>query len=268
MGSIYQFTQYREYIHQRWSELPKKGYGQARKLAEHLGCHSTLISQILKGLKSFTSEQAVRVGDFFDLNEDETEYFLLLVNLDRAGTQSLRKTILKRIHQIQAHSTELVNRLKKTKNLTEDQKAVFYSDWSFSGIRQCTAILGLQEIESIGAHLGLPRQHILKVMDFLLETGLCKKVGSHFTVGPSSTHLESSSPWVKTHHNNWRLKAMVSMSKDSPSKLHYTSPMTLAAKDALVIREHIAQLLERIDKIVEPSPSEELHCLNIDWFQI
>ena len=86
-------------------------------------------------------------------------------------------------------------------------------------------------------------------------------------IGPSSTHLESQSPWVISHDINWRLRSVELMRWRQDDSLRYTAPMTLSAKDARKVREMIVQFLEKIDKVVEDSPSEELHCLTIDWFR-
>lgn len=105
------------------------------------------------------------------------------------------------------------------------------------------------------------------ILDFLLSTGLCKEEKGKIVVGPSSTHLEASSPWVRVHHANWRQQALQHLPQEENGKLHYTAPLTVSAEDALKIREMIVQFLEKVDKVIDPSPSEEVRCLNIDWFK-
>jgi hypothetical protein len=70
------------------------------------------------------------------------------------------------------------------------------------------------------------------------------------------------------HHINWRQKAIERVQEKGESQLHYSCPMTLSAKDALKLREMVVKFLESVDAVIEPSPSEELHCLNVDWFRI
>jgi uncharacterized protein (TIGR02147 family) len=264
---IFHLSNYRLVLKKKIEALPKKGYGQARKLAAYLNCHTTHVSQVLSGSKDLTLEQAILATEFFGLSEEESEYFMLLVQLDRAGNEPLKKNIQKKISKIRDHASELVNRLSKNVVLTEAQRAIFYSDWSYAAIRQCTSIKGLQDVDSIGKHLVLPKKHVVKVLDFLVETGLCKQESNRFVIGPSATHLESTSPWVRTHHMNWRQKAIANLNQEYASKLHYTAAMTLSAQDAVLIREMITKFLEEVDTVVLPSPSEELHCLNIDWFK-
>ncbi|MGZ3712404.1 MAG: hypothetical protein ACXVBE_11645, partial [Bdellovibrionota bacterium] len=85
MISLYNFTDYRAYLLARIEAMPKRGYGQSLKLSAFLGVHSTRVSQVLKGSKIFTLEQGALTADFLGLSEDEREYFITLIELERAG---------------------------------------------------------------------------------------------------------------------------------------------------------------------------------------
>ena len=268
MISIYNFNDVKSFVLARFEALPHRGRGQSLKLSKHLGVHTTLVSQILKGQKSFTLEQASLTADFLELTEAETDYFLLLVQLDRAGNESLRKNLKRQLSSLKNEAKELINRLTSETKLREEDRGVFYTDWSYSAVRQLTAIRGFDGVDEISQALGLTRKRTQEVINFLLKTGLCIEKNGKLQIGPKSTHLESSSPWVRVHHINWRQKAIEKININNESQLHYTAPMTLSAKDAQHIREMIVKFLESTDKVIDPSPSEELHCLNIDWFKI
>lgn len=267
MVSIFEASNYRIFIQKRFHERPKRGYGQAHKLAVYLGVHTTLISQVLKGLKSFTLEQAAGVSDFLGLNEMESEFFLLLVQLDRAGSESLKKILRRQIQALRQKSSEIAARLPSAK-LSDEKRAIFYSDWTYAAVRQLTALPEYQTMDAMAERLGLSLRQVKGIVDFLLSAGLCKEERGRLAIGPSRTHLEASSPWVRVHHTNWRQKAIQQMKQEEEAQLHYTSPMTLAKADAVRIREMIIQFLEKVDQVMDPSPSEELHCLNIDWFKV
>lgn len=268
MISLFNYSDYRAYIEARFKEMPKAGYGQSLRLSQHLNVHTTLVSQVLKGLKSFTPEQASSVAEFLGLTDDEAEYFVLLVQLDRAGTPALKRILLKRLDEIKKKSAELVNRLQSDTVLTEERKAVFYSDWMYSAIRQLSAIPGMNNRDVISDYLDVPKKRVNEVAEFLVRSGLCIENDGRLGIGPRQTHLENSSPWVRTHHVNWRQKAIETLSNEEDSKLHYTAPMTLSKPDALKIREMLVKFLQSVDRVIDPSPSEELHCLNIDWFRV
>jgi uncharacterized protein (TIGR02147 family) len=266
--TIFDFEDYRKFAIASIKSMPKKGYGQYRKLATHLGIHTTLVSQIFKGGKSLNLEQAFGVCDFFGLTDLEIEYFLLLVQIERSGHQKLRSHFLKQLKDLKKKSSNLVNRLSNESILSEQDKALFYSEWYYSAIRQLTAINGYQNNEAIAQYFGLPRKLVKEVMEFLISTKLCKEIQGKLAPGPQSTHVADDSPWVKSHHQNWRLRAIERMKEGQPQQLHYSSPMTLSKNDVDKLRTMIVNFIEEVGKVVDPSHSEDLYCLNIDWFRV
>lgn len=56
------------------------------------------------------------------------------------------------------------------------------------------------------------------------------------------------------------------MDLKADTDLFYTCPMSLSAEATLQVRELLLKSIQEALKIVGPSPSEEVRCLNIDWF--
>lgn len=267
MVRVFEFSNYREYLTKWFKDRPHKGYGQMSELSRYIGVHTTLVSQILKGHKDLTTDQAILTCEFLALNNLESEYFLLLVNLDRAGNPSSKRFYKNKIQKLKEQSQNISERVSTDFKLSEEQRAVFYSEWAYSAIRQSVALPSINTIEDISQYLDLPIEKVNSYLHFLFQTGLCKQIGKKITIGPSSTHIESSSPWVNVHHTNWRNRAINSLTSPNPSDLHYTSPVTLSVSDCDLIKEKLIQAIEEVRKIVDPSSSEKMYCLNIDWFQ-
>lgn len=268
MKSIFEFDDYRRYLRDKLKEMPRQGYGSLRRLAEHLQVHTTLVSQILKEKKQFTLDQAALCADFLHLNELETDFFVTLVHWDRAGNPTSRKWIERQKDRLRKQARELSQRVAAVRELNEEQQAVFYSSWKYSAIRQMTAIPGFDDLDAIARRLDLPAQAVRDCLDFLLSVGLVKDEKGKLRVGPSSTHLDRSSPWLRVHHANWRERGLVSLDQTRPEDLHYSLPLTIATKDVERVRERLLQAIESIHEIVDSSQSEELCCLTLDWFRI
>jgi uncharacterized protein (TIGR02147 family) len=268
MPSIFEFDNYRKFLEACLNKMPHKGYGQMTRMAEALAVHPSLISQVLKEHKGLTTDQAAGLADFLGLGELEAEYFVLLVQLERAGQETARALYRKQIRRVLDQAQSLSRRVTAESKLSESQRATFYSDWAYSAIRQASAIAGVDTVEKIQRYLGLPRRRVQALMEFLVNAGLCKISGTgRVKVGPASTHLESTSPWVRAHHTNWRQRAIHAQDGARAGNLHYTAPLTLSKRDAIVIREKLIQWIKEVNAIVDPSPSEALYCLNLDWFQ-
>ena len=262
--SIFETVEYRQFL-KSWAEL--KGRGEWTRLASHLGISSTMMSQIMNENRELNHELANEVCEYLGFSEDETNYFFLLVDLKRAGTERLRARLRKRIKEEQTRASQLSKRLNQNRELSDATKSIFYSDWIYSGIRNLASVGEFSTVDTIAKRLGLTRQQVQRVIDFLVQSGLCELKGSQITIGPNKTHVGSDSPWVSQHHRNWRVKAMSEMRHRPEENLFYTGPMSLSQESAREIRRRIPTFLEDVYKIVGPSESETVRCLNIDWFE-
>jgi len=269
MAKIYDFKDYKRFIGSWIEEQPKGGRGQYAKLAEVSGLHKASISHIFKGQHSLSLEQAQKIAIYLGLGVEETNYFFLLVNYNRAGTASLRDFLGRQIETIRTEQTKLVNRVTRSRELASEERAVFYSNWAYSAVRILSSIPGMETRDSIFRRLGLSRPFGNRIVDFLVRTDLCVEVDGKLGMGPQMTHLESQSPLIARHHGNWRVKAMERHPMlRSDDELSYTAPMSLSAEDVLRVRAFLADLVQRVDEVVGPSACERLYCLNIDWFEI
>jgi uncharacterized protein (TIGR02147 family) len=268
MDSIFHYKDYKEYVLDYRNGLPSGGRGLFQRLAEALGVVPVIISQIFKGDRELTPEQAVEVCEYLKLSKIETKFFQLLVQKNRAGTSKLKERIKEELEEIKRESLELSSQLPKDAKLDEKTKALFYSNWIYSAVRICTDIDALKTIDQISHRLDLPKDKVLEVAQFLLKAGLIVTKDQKFSVGPHRTHLESNSPWVRHHHQNWRSKSLEKMMLSEKTDLFYTGPMTLSRKDFLDIRENLAKTISDVIRVVSESKSEDLFCLNLDWFRM
>lgn len=268
MDSIYSFKDYRDLLRTAFESRSKNGFGEAKKLAEFMGVHPTFISQVLKRGKDLNSEQALTVAEYLNLNELETEYFILLVQIERAGTAKFKAHLKTKLQELSKKVSDLSERVQYQTKISPEDQATFYSDWIYSASRLSTLIPGLDQLDTLSSHLGLPVQELKTVTDFLVKIGMLKLENGKLRTGPLSTHLPKRSPWIKSHHTNWRLKAVESLTARDERALHYTAPMTVSFDDMSKISEILIKSINKIDKIIEPSPSEALVCLCIDWFLV
>lgn len=267
MISIFQFDNYKDYLNKWIQTQPKSGYGQYRKLANHLGINSVVVSQIFKGDRELSLEQAISTCDFLGLTDLEKDYFMLLVQYARAGSHELKKYLSLQMYGIKKSAHSLKNRVRHQK-MNNEAKSVFYSQWYYSAVRLCASIEGMNSSQNIAQLLKLDAATVKKVLDFLIEYQLVVQEKNQFRLGPSVTHIDSDSPYVIKHHTNWRLKALQSIEVNRGESLHYTGPMALSEKLAKEIRENLVSLIQSTTQKVQHSESEKLSCLNIDWFNI
>jgi uncharacterized protein (TIGR02147 family) len=239
------------------------------KIATHLRVHQSLVSQVLAGKKDFSEEQAYRVGQFFKMDEREIEYLLTLVRLARTTMPELRALLERQLEQLRApeESSKLDSELKTTP-LSEAEHSVFYSSWYYSAVRLLSSLPGHHTPAKIAEYLGLSVGEVRAIADFLVKAGLCVERNGQLSLGPKRTLVSSGSPALARHHLNWRLRAIESHQRSPHLPVAYTAPMTLSRADADKIRALLWEAIWKIEPMIEPSPSEALFCLNIDWFEV
>lgn len=266
-NSIYQFEDYKSFFNHWVSSLPKAGHGEYRRVALALRVSTTMISQVFKGEKELSLELACDLCEYLNLSEEETEYFILTVEYRRSGSEKLRRKFLKQIKERKEKAQKLENRLKKGNELTEEQRAIFYSSWIYSGVRILASCEKFDDAEAISRRLNLPRNQVQKVLDFLLSYGLLIQKNKELVLGPAKTFIGSSNLLTVKHHQNWRLQGFNRMVQDESKNLFFTGPMSLSFSVAEKLRQDLSNLLDEVYKVVPPSASETTRCLNIDWFE-
>ncbi len=265
--SIYEFLDYKLFINHWISQQPKNGHGEYRRISEHLQVSTTMVSQVFKGDKHLSLEMGAELCDYLNLTEEESEYLLLSLEYKKAGSYKLQHRLKKQLTKSQTRAQKLENRIKKDLDLSDENKAVFYSSWIYSGVRLLSDIAELNNSLDIAKRLHLEKNLVEKVIDFLVEHKLCIKQSGQLKMGPTSTHLGTSSLLLSKHHQNWRLQAFNKMILNDSSNLFFTGPMVLSQEVADEIRRQLPEFIQQTLVKVHPSKSEVVRCLNIDWYE-
>ena len=271
MISLFDYQDPVEFLKAYTDDLPpRKSRGINNRFAEAAGVFPSYLSQIFSGKRQFNLDQALGVADFLEFNTSEKRYFLLLVEKSRAASVRLQKELNMQIEEMRATQSRIANRIRfENHQLSEEQQAQFYSSWIFAAVRLATALPQTQDSKSIAKALHLPESQIEKSLKFLLQTGLCKEENGQLSVGPVHTHLNPESPHIISHHRSWRLRAMdhyptLNLSKE----LGYSLAACLSESDAQKIRQVLLNAISEVRQISDPSPSEKIYVLNLDWFML
>ena len=266
--SVFDYMDYKAYLSDWINARPGRGRGERSRIAQQALCHAAYISQVLQGEAHFSLEQGALLNEYLAHDLEEENFFLLLLQLGRAGNEKLRAHFLRAVRQVQEKRLVLKNRLSFQKSLSPEHHAVFYSAWYFVAIHVLLTIPGFRDRPSIARHLGLPLEKVSEALSFLVECGLAKEEKGQFIVGPVSVHLGEDSKMLAKHHSNWRLRAIQSLDHPGPNELHYSSVASVAEKDLPKIRAIFVRAIEEARAIIKPSAEEKLICYSLDLFGI
>lgn len=263
--TVFEFEDYKKYLR---IAISSRGRGEKSRVALAIRCHLTYVSQVLHGGAHLSLEQAEAMSRHLGHAPEETDFFLLLVLENRAGTQELKKHYGKKIRQALEQRSLLKSRLGHHKILPPEQTATYFSAWFYSVVHLMLSFKGGQTRESIARELGLSPRKVSEVLNFMLDTGLAQQRQGRYETGKVSIHLPSDSPMISKHHVNWRVQAIASLEREVPEELHYSSAVSIAKKDIPKIREALVAAIEKVRGIVRESPEEEIHCYSLDFFRV
>jgi uncharacterized protein (TIGR02147 family) len=266
--SVFEYDDYKQFVVDRIQSLPRRGFGQLTRLAASLDSSPVVLSQILRGKRELSLDQALVTADFLSLDQVESKAFMILVEMGQARTPRLKRHLQKQFDSLKADFENLSSRVFADKELSENDKAIFYSDWSYSAIRLVSTLKTVNSVEDICRLLDLSPPQVSEALSFLLSTGLLVKVGSRWTLGSQSTHLKSDSPWIKNRQTDWRLKAIEKMRKNQAQDLFYTSTASLSKKDFTELREELVKTIQAYVQRATKSQEEMLVSFNLDLFRV
>lgn len=263
---IYGFNDYKAYLNAAFAKATTRG--RRTELAKFLGCKPAFISQVLNAWTHLSVEQAYKVSLFLELDPEETSFFLLLVQHDRAGSAELRQYLRKLILGRRRARSQVGERLSIRRELTSEAAATYYSSWHYAAIHVMTSVPKYQKPEAIAARLGLSRGAVIRYLEFLVQAKLVIFEAGRFRIGPSRIHLRPDSVLIGRHHSNWRLQSMLACEKEDAAALHYSLVMTLAKADAERVKEILLEALAASERILIPSAEEEVYTLCLDFFEL
>jgi uncharacterized protein (TIGR02147 family) len=268
MLSIYQFDDYKKFLIAKIEAAPNAGRGVRRRLAEATGCQVAYISHVLAADKNLSPEQAEAATRFFKLREDEADFFLLLVQLARAGTVELRRYLNRQIEAKRQEQNEIKKRIRIHQEISSADQATYYSSWHYQAIRTITTIPEFRSAEFIAERLQIPLERVQEVLKFLLEKGLLKETEKGLISTQNLIHLPRTSPLISRLHTNWRVRSLSAFDRKRADDYHYSGLFTLSKKDVGKIREILMEALNQSAEVVKPSKEETICAIALDLYEL
>lgn len=265
--NIWEYGDYKSFIRDWIKERPKSGRGELKKMATHLGVHTTLLSHVVNGEKDFSHEQLFELSSYMGLDKSHREYLYTLFCKERSASHSLRSYYSDKLKELQKKALSVSGHIKVEKAVSDKHKQRFYSSWFYSAIRLLTAIPKYQTVEQLMKKTSLDRSVVKSCLDFLVEAGLCDVKKGIYSYGPLSTHVNESDPLVLSHHRNWRLQMLMRLESRhlSADELHFTMPVVLTEKESVQVKKQLLNTIREITTLTDPADCEELYILNMDW---
>lgn len=266
MITIWNYSNYKVYLKAviNHKDAPK---GMVRRLAEAAGCLPSYISQAINSKVQITPEHAHGIAQHLNLNTLETEYWMTLVELGRAGNLKYKNFLEAKRQKLESQNQQISERIQRASKDVSTFGNFYYSHWAVGAIHVITATDDYQTVNAISVRLNLEPEFVLKTLLQLKDLGFVTQSGERWIYSQTNqVHVPHDSPYVLYHHRNWRSKAVDDAQKLSSDVVHFTGAYTIAREDFGKIKELLLEYIQKINQVAGPSKAEDLIAITCDVF--
>lgn len=268
--SVFDSKTYVGYLKSIIQEGDKKKHGIVKTLADKLRCHPTFISQVINAKADLNHDQAIRLCQFLDLAEDETEFFIDMLNRDRAASQEAKVHFQKKLDRKISERLTFQKRAKLSSSLKTDQEAIYLSRWNCPVIHAAIQIPNVRTTEKIAKLLKAEETDVKNALEVLENLKLVKKSGTAWIPTETALHIGKDSPHAANFHANMRVKTagrLVSRARNIEDT-HFSAVFAISKSAADEVRASLLQSLKNAREKMVSSDPEVLYGLCLDYFPI
>lgn len=265
---IYKYTDYKKIIRYKTKEQQIT----FTALAEKCRMQKSFLSMVLNQEMHLSEEQAFYVAEVFGFNRDETEYFLLLLQLARASTAKFSPYIKSKIHQIRHEKQKLKDRLSpKTIKLNESNHIAYYDYYLNPLVQSIHMLLVIPKyqtsLQAIADRFSTTCEAVEKALSTLQKLGVVVHQAGRYESIIKSVHCDNGSQLSEQNHINARLQALQKKFLLAQHDYRFSAMISTDNTVKQKIVEEIKDMLSRCQALMQDSSPRDLYQLNIDLFQ-
>jgi uncharacterized protein (TIGR02147 family) len=270
MLDIYKYLDYRMYLKDYFAESKKTCKAFSHQFfAVKAGIKSSgFMLHVIKGQRNLTLPVLLKVAKATNMDNDQTEYFEVLVAFNQAKNQRDKEYYLQKILE--------KRRIAKTLRL-EDKQVEFYKEWRHAAVRELVNVAGKDADASQMAKLLIPSVSPAKVREsftLLEELGLIRKtIDNHYEI--THQYIEGDDPALKTAIVRFQ-RSMLDLAAQSwdnclPGEASaHTLTIGVSEKLAGEIKADMEQCKKKIvEKILsEKDPAQRVYQVTMNFFPL
>ncbi len=265
--SVFSFDLYKELLRNLLTGAENRGRLAAASKA--IGCQRPYLSRVLLEDLHLTPDHAFNLAHFFKFTDPEREYFMALVEVERAASLEYRNFQKQKIVELKKKNQSLLERTGRPSLHVDPLGVNYFSSWLWSALHFLTAIPRFQTVSAMSSRLGINESVITSYLLQLQEKGLIEQHGEKWCYKSGGDfHAQKNTPLVLMHHQNWRQRAMLDAQDFQNDSLHFTAVQTLSQNDLEKIKNLFLNCITDASRIAGPSEPEECVAITCDFFLV
>lgn len=266
---LFEYSDYRKYLNRVFSKGHKDLYGNKSMLAKHLNCQSSYISQVCTFRTHLNLEHGLKISEYLGLDTSATEYFLVLIQLERAGTPKLRGHFEDQRKKILSSRELIQSQIKVKDQITLEDQTTYYSNWYYSAVHIACALPNINSDLELSRLLHLPIDLTSETVNFLISCGLINRAkNKDLVIGKKRIHVGENSRFINNHHRNWRLQAIKQIEFREKEDLCYSGVLAISTEDATKIKKIFLNAIRLSEPIINESLEENLYTVLLDFSRL
>jgi hypothetical protein len=267
---LYQANDYRKWLSKSFGA--RWGWGARTKLSHHLNCESTFVSRVF-GLKAhFATHHLLVAARILKVSESDKRFLLLLYEKNRASHTEVHGYYKNQIELALKEHQTISKRIKhegdRNKSTLDGESGIYYSAWYYSAIHMLLLNPEFRTSKSIAKRLQLSEVCVDSVLLYLVNHSYVEKLsGESYRVLKSRVHVGVHSPFVLTHHQNWKIKSAQTLHDTEDVPLRYSGPMSVSKEAIEEIKRSWLDTISRMESTISNAKDEELWAISLDLFR-
>ncbi len=267
MKAVFRFQDYRKAIRFLMESTQKLDPALTyQRLAEAITVQKSYLSQVLGGRAELSTDQSFLLCQFFGSNEEEEQYFLMLVEFSRTGVAIRRKKLQAEIAAVQQKKLASEKHIK-VNTLTEDLRTVdYYVDAYNQLVHVCLSIDKYRKNPNqLAEALRIHPERLQEIIAELVRLEIVELEKSGLKVIKKNLHLPKDSKVFKAWRSQVRAMAL-QQSLHSPSNESYNFSVffSCSLETKAKIHQKFLDFLTGTQELVSASNEEHVFQMNFD----
>lgn len=265
---IYDFNSYKDYL-----EIDISARRLTLKdLCEKTGIQPPYLTKVLKHDAHLTEEQVFSIARFFELSDEEEDYFLLLLRFAKANDRTYKSKLKNKILEARERKNKLLSNGEMLPQSNSDtmrlieyflspNQQILFKALHIPKYRNSPYLL-CQKLEIL-------EEEIDNGLERLDKLGFIQRPGTRIQVLRHEPMLQAGHGLLAHHHRNWRIEAMKRYFPKHSENLKVTATLALDSKTMLQLKQKLQKLVEEMNQVAsqDESPSQVVQ-LNLDLFAV
>lgn len=264
MSKIFEFNDYKSFLKKQIAQKR----GEHTNLARIAQCQKAYLSRVLKGEAHLTPDHAFRMTEYWKMTNDERDYFLNLLEIERAADPSFKKMLMGKSKFLRSKNLQLKSVTDREEAPFSQHDLFYHSHWAILAIHVLAASPKYRRVDLLQKKLELPQPVFEYYLNYLLKQNLIARSGNELKVESGPKHLSKDSPSLSYFLNLWRQRAIMHLPFLDEESIHFTNVQTISLRDYERLVHLLRNFISEISVISNSSNDDEAYIFNCDLFRI